>query len=259
MPARESGGKPLRRWSYGQVPSLVGWQMANHVHPTFHELIVILNGTLETRIREQTLLGRRGDVFFYPRGEWHAERASGREPFESIFVSWGPDATFDTTPWPLRSFDREGRMAYLARWILDSHPATPSEERLLDSLLFVLLSEYQRLQQSPEHELILRVKRYFRAHLPEEISLNDVAQTAGLSKFHFARLFREVAGEPPMQMLRRMRVEAARALLYSTPLPLKAIALQVGLNDEFHLSRVFRKILGCTPSSLRGRRGKPVA
>jgi AraC family transcriptional regulator len=112
------------------------------------------------------------------------------------------------------------------------------------------------LQQSPEHELVLQVKRHFRAHLTEAVTLDGVAAASGLSKFHFARVFREVAGESPMQMLRRMRVEAARALLCSTPLPLKAIAQQVGLNDEFHLSRVFRKVLGCTPSSLRQKRKK---
>lgn len=240
--------------SVGHHGPVTSWQMAEHVHRDFHELIVIFTGAHETRIRGQTLVARPGEVYFYPSGEPHAERALGSGPFEIAFISWRPMPDIATGDWPLKVFDREGRIACLVRWLLELN-ASPSgrEEALRTELLHGILCEYDRLQGRPEDELILRVQRYIRAHLADPLTLEDLAAVAGLSPFHFSRLWHKTTGEPPMRMLRRMRVEAARALILRTPLPLKAIAIQVGLSDEYHLSRVFKKITGTPPGSLRAK------
>jgi transcriptional regulator GlxA family with amidase domain len=54
-----------------------------------------------------------------------------------------------------------------------------------------------------------------------------------------------------MAFVRRARIDAARALLQSTPLPLRAIAQRVGLSDAYELSRIFKRVTGIAPSAMR--------
>jgi transcriptional regulator GlxA family with amidase domain len=60
-----------------------------------------------------------------------------------------------------------------------------------------------------------------------------------------------LTGLTPMEDLRQLRLEAARDLLLTTDLPLKAIAPRTGLGDEYHLSRLFRRAFGIAPGALR--------
>jgi transcriptional regulator GlxA family with amidase domain len=75
-----------------------------------------------------------------------------------------------------------------------------------------------------------------------------------MSKFHFSRRYRQLTGLTPMEDLRQLRLEAARDLLLTTDLPLKAIAPRTGLGDEYHLSRLFRRAFGIAPGELRRHR-----
>jgi transcriptional regulator GlxA family with amidase domain len=102
------------------------------------------------------------------------------------------------------------------------------------------------------------VRAYVAKHLVEPIYLEDLAEHVSMSKFHFARLFHRVTGRSPMRYVREARVEAARALLVSSNLPLRSIAPLVGFSDEFQLSRVYRQVTGQAPGSTR-RIGAPRA
>lgn len=96
-----------------------------------------------------------------------------------------------------------------------------------------------------------RARDYLEAHLAENVSLSEVAATCSLSAAHFARGFRLSVGMPPHRYLVHRRVARARELLARTRLPLSDIAVQCGFADQSHLSRVFRRVLGITPGSLR--------
>jgi len=89
------------------------------------------------------------------------------------------------------------------------------------------------------------------AHLSENISLSDLAASCSLSVSHFARAFRLSTGMPPHRFLMEQRVARARELLTRTKLPLCVIAVECGFADQSHLTKVFRRVLGVTPGSLR--------
>ncbi len=234
----------------GRVAPMVGWKIGDHCHPSHNEMILVLSGTIETHICGRVLVGRKGDILLYPRGQVHRERAVGEEPLETLFFAWSE------TParWPLMSFDHENRVEYLVRWMLDIHPSGTLDDRnLLDSLLYAALYKYSHPAPSTRSDMVMQTKRYILAHLNKPITLDDLAATGGFSKFHFSRLFRQASGLTPMEFLRRMRMEVARTLLVGTPLPLKAIAPRVGMANEYHLSRTFKRVFGVVPTSLRGR------
>ena len=96
-----------------------------------------------------------------------------------------------------------------------------------------------------------RIREYIDEHLAENIELETLADIAGLSKWHFARAFKQSVGTPPHFYLIQRRLERAQELLAETDLSLAQIALKSGFSDQSHFSRRFRMFLGVTPRSFR--------
>lgn len=90
---------------------------------------------------------------------------------------------------------------------------------------------------------------YIEAHLSEPLQLSAIAQAACMSRFHFARRFREQTGLSPMEYLRMRRLERARQLLRVDGQRIGQVASELGFYDQSHFVRWFRRSLGCTPSA----------
>jgi AraC-like DNA-binding protein len=232
--------------SHLRFPS--GWKTREHAHDDAYEMILILEGEIETRIRGETLRGPVGSVFVYPRGMPHEERAIDG-PLHMLLVVWRERTPTRVPPdWPLISSDSRGRIRELAHWL---HELQPGDPPTLSSLLHCALFEFERGATLSPDDPISRVCRHIDQNFSQKITLKDLAKIAHQSPYHFSRLFRQRTGMPPMRYLRQTRVEAAKTLVVTSPLPLRAIASMVGLVDEFHLSRVFRSLTGHAPSMLR--------
>jgi AraC family transcriptional regulator len=92
---------------------------------------------------------------------------------------------------------------------------------------------------------------YIRDHSSEDLTLEVLAQQAGFSPFHFARLFRQTTGETPHQCVRRERLAHAQHLLRSTSMSLAQVAVEAGFSDQSYFSRVFKQALRVTPAAYR--------
>lgn len=92
---------------------------------------------------------------------------------------------------------------------------------------------------------------YVDEHLREHISLDDLAGSVALSRYHFARRFRQAVGVSPHEYVVRLRVQRAATLLRQTGTPLRDVALRCGFADQSHLTRVFKKHTGVTPGRYR--------
>ena len=101
---------------------------------------------------------------------------------------------------------------------------------------------------------IRKVASYIEAHLDRSIKNDELAGIARLNTSHFGRAFRNSFGEPPHEYVIRRRVERAQGLMLSTAAPLSEIALDCGLADQSHLTRLFRRIVGQSPRAWRRSR-----
>lgn len=120
---------------------------------------------------------------------------------------------------------------------------------------FGMLGEDRLARASQLHPAQRRhVADYIRAHLGEPIGLQDLARAAGLSRFHFARLFRNTWGHSPYQHVLQQRLQHARHLLRASALPLAEVALRCGSSSQAHFTAACRRLLGATPGELRARR-----
>lgn len=82
-----------------------------------------------------------------------------------------------------------------------------------------------------------------------------LAERAGVTPQHLGRMFRELTGRSPKEYVLEARVEAAKAYLHGSSLPIKRIAAELGFHDEFHFSRLFSRRVGASPSAYRSRAG----
>jgi AraC family transcriptional regulator len=92
---------------------------------------------------------------------------------------------------------------------------------------------------------------YIHDHIGESLELGSISRAAGLSEFHFARLFKAATGATPFQFVTRTRMELAKQLLRKTRLPIFEIAERVGYQKPSHFSARFRVVLGCGPDAYR--------
>ena len=99
--------------------------------------------------------------------------------------------------------------------------------------------------------VLRRIREFIDGNLEKHIGLDELASLAGLSKYHFARAFRQSVGVPPHTYLLKRRVDHARSLLPNTNMPLAEIALAAGFSNQSHLTCRFRKQIGMTPGTYR--------
>ena len=98
-----------------------------------------------------------------------------------------------------------------------------------------------------------RVIELMRDRIADDLRLEEIAQAVGLSRFHFARAFKDSTGLPPHRYQTGLRIEHARLLLETTDLPVADVATRVGYAAPQAFAQVFRRETGCTPSDWRRR------
>jgi AraC family transcriptional regulator len=98
---------------------------------------------------------------------------------------------------------------------------------------------------------LLTLADYIQVHLDQPIKLSDLAELAGISQFHFGRLFKQSMGRSPHQYVLQQRVERAKQLLKNSSSSIAEIALQCGFNSQSHFGVAFRSEVGVTPSCYR--------
>ena len=89
------------------------------------------------------------------------------------------------------------------------------------------------------------------AHSHEDIDLDIAARAAGLSRFHFLRLFAKTLGVTPHQYLVRSRLRHAARLLADNARPITEVALEVGFADLSNFVRTFHLAAGVSPRAFR--------
>ncbi len=103
-------------------------------------------------------------------------------------------------------------------------------------------------------QAIGRALWYVESHLGEPFALADVARVSGLSRFHLARTFAAIVGQPVLSYARARRLSEAARLLSDGAPDILQVALSVGYGSHEAFTRAFRDQFGLTPEEMRARR-----
>jgi AraC-like DNA-binding protein len=234
----------------------------------FHERYVIClchKASANVRYRNRTHQASDGSYMFMEPGETHVnlevpqpqdytvlfvtpaaieqaadELGAPRNPHFALFYGSNPEitSTFErlatTISLSSTALEQQSHLAVLVRIVLENCIEQARRSAVLDA----------KAVRAP----VERAKMYLRERFSEEVTLDELASAAGLSRFHLLRAFAKHVGIPPHAYQVRVRIERARWLLRMGMSPVDA-ANTVGFSDQSHLTRHFKRVLYETPGA----------
>lgn len=252
--------------------------LAGHTHGHEYEARFLIHyirrGQFWHRVRGQTYLARRGTVCFMDLRQPVRYGNDGPGAAEVCWVCFGgkdlPEmfAELGADQKPLFEEIDSPRFEQLFGELLTLTRRQPlGYEARASGLLMLMLAELFAVREAdadfdinlvnlPKRTAMLSTPvrdsiRYMARFFDERLDLKRLSGVAGLSMYHFVRVFRRETGMSPMQYFSRYRIEKAKRVLASSSQPLAQVAQMVGIPNQFKFSHLFRKLAGTTPSKYR--------
>ena len=113
------------------------------------------------------------------------------------------------------------------------------------------VSDASNSRQKDYLDKFLYITNYINEHFAENLSLEQVADLAGFSKYHFTRLFKQYTDTSFYKYLNQKRIDYAKTLLLDPDLPVIDVALQCGFSSLSAFLRMFKQLNKCTPTEFR--------
>ena len=175
-----------------------------------------------------------------------------------VFRKAPSEAQFDKTAkliseWGVEADMKKVREAYFDTRVV-SNRQYASSVRLLSIFaqhLSIVSNQVVVQQQTAEPPVITRAKHFIHEHQSEDLSLGQVAKAVNTSTFYFCKMFKKATGLNFTDYLSRVRIEKAKNLLLNPNLRISEIAYEVGFQSLTHFNRVFKKIVGQSPTEYR--------
>lgn len=257
------------RWTHGAFEAVVK-PMHEHVISATYAGSGKASSIIDGRLTEAE--ARVGTVTYLPRG-YEGEFRVSQNTTSNIYLGHDRLQACADHLAEGRSFDLfhrihapDERLFSIMRMIADEADSPGLHSRLfleqaLDLLCIQLLRAHSTLAQpllNRQHGLapwqVKRVTQYMRDNLGQDITLQELANIVGMSRFHFCTAFRRATGATPHGQLTRIRMEMACDLLKNSPLLVSDIALAVGYSAVASFSTAFHKYTGIAPRQYRNLR-----
>ena len=258
----------VRVW-YSDVP----WQYELHDHSAV-EILLTLEGSVTYTVDDIVYQVRKGEVLIIPPDMQHA-LSMGEESSRYLFL-FEPEGILSMrdiktlTPYFHRPFHlRDGSEAHvrIRELLLKLKDVYEKRELMWNTVCYsYLLRVYAILGQRylngvrnripdggriVESEVITASMTYINNHYKQDLSLDDVAEFAGFSRYYFSRSFKKQTGYSFKDYLCEKRLQVATDLLIRTDKSMKDVAAESGFGSVATFNRVFREKKGCTPTQFR--------
>lgn len=178
-----------------------------------------------------------------------------------VFVGAGPDAErFAKTSrqlldWGLKTDLSRMEEAWFHTKVLskEQYEAMVRLINIFAQHLAVVGNQILVQERNAEPPAVVRAKQYIAEHQDEQLSLGQVAKAVNTSSFYFCKLFKKATGLNFTDYVSRVRIEKAKNLLLNPNTRISEVAFEVGFQSLTHFNRVFRKVVGESPTDYRRR------
>ena len=174
-----------------------------------------------------------------------------RKPSEAQFGRM----TRQLEEWGLEAGTSELRNAFFATRVLTrrQHDAMVTLLRIFALHLSTVSNQVLVRQENSEPPMITRAKEFIGKNQGEALSLALVAKAVNTSTFYFCKMFKKATGLNFTDYVSRTRIEKSKNLLLNPNLRVSEIAFEVGFQSLTHFNRVFKRIVGESPTEYRSK------
>ncbi|MBR1823581.1 MAG: helix-turn-helix transcriptional regulator [Ruminococcus sp.] len=241
------------------------------------ELIMPLKNEYRITVGETEYILPENDVIIIPPGELHSMPAiPGRRLIFQCDNSVLSDVTvlepvtrIMVSPVIINSALNKDLHKLAQKTMLDIHTLYSSNSELSDVKiylkvieLFMAISELQLQQQKvimdcddeklgEYNEKFGTVLKYIDNNYMYDITLDQLADVAGYSKYHFSRIFKQYNSMSYLQYINARRTKAAETLLLDPDIPITEVAMRSGFKSLTTFNRIFKDIKHCTPTDFK--------
>lgn len=232
-------------------------------------MIYCLDGRGELTVENETCKVHAGDLIVLPEGVSHAYKASEKAPWTIYWVHFSGEKAADfidylaipgnhfVLPLGIHS-GLVGDYEMLLESLQSSFSLTASvhASNLLRGILtkIVQLQTLSRQRKVAHNFNIEHIHSLMQARLHEQLDLDAFAKAANISKYHFVKKYKQLTGTTPINHFIHLKIERACHLLDMTTKSINEISYAVGYEDAYYFSRIFKKIMGLSPSQYRRMR-----
>lgn len=231
----------------------------------FYTIEYVLTGECEVTLDGRCFALHAGSVFGYAPHIRHRIRNTNAEnPLAKYFVSFaGASApglfaeVFKAPPRP-RQITNLRTMAALFRQLLEcgqrgGHHLQRIGHLLVELIAVETLANTVSLQvhHSQSHLTFQRCRTYLEHHYRSIQSVAELAKACHVSSGYLSRIFKKYTGESPYDAIIRLRLNRSAELLQKRDVLVKEAAQDIGFQDPYHFSRVFKRHFGISPQKFR--------
>ncbi|HEY6391097.1 MAG TPA: AraC family transcriptional regulator [Bryobacteraceae bacterium] len=218
----------------------------------------VLEGSFREKSADGTLVCRPGAIRFLPAGEIHEDVIETRLRCLHIQAEASVLEELDRqSAIPRRSAEISGLTATLLanRLYAEFSREDCASSMAVEGLVLEILAELARTETKPRPALVPNWLKHatdiVESRFLERLSLADIASEVGVHYVHLSRQFHKYNRCTIGDLIRRRRVQHASHLLAHSRTPLAEIALICGFSDQSHLSFLFKRYMGLSPSKFR--------
>ena len=259
---------PLTKECYptamGFYPEAAGHRMQRQL-PDENLLLYCVSGRGVVRTEDWQGKVSAGQVIILPQGLAHEYRAHPKDPWTLYWVHFqgtntGIFSQFLGYREGLPVLDAGISTGLIAGFgsLMEVRHTGYSDRAFINAanhlrFLFTQMAmEIRATQARGQHNFNLeKLQGYMREHLNQSITLDTLAALANMSKYHFSGKYKKLTGYSPIKHFLNMKMEHACHLLDSSNLSVKAIAAELGFDDQLYFSRLFSRTIGQSPRAYR--------
>lgn len=253
--------------SFGYYPKAHGHQMQRDLHDD-HLLIYCLGGTADLQVEGRPHRIGRGDLVLLPRDCVHRYQADEDDPWsifwvhfegalsDSFIENFGYSFEQPTLPLGVQPRVVEDFETLLAvRQSGFSQKVYIHVANHLRRLLTYIAVQIAKARHGHQPLNLDEIHGQMLHHLHGQLDLDQLATHVNLSRFYFAKRYKELTGCSPIQRFIRFKMEHAAYLLDTTRKPIAGVARELGYEDAYYFSRLFKKVIGLSPRDYRRVKG----
>lgn len=238
-----------------------GTVLPRHSHPHAY-ITFVIEGAFRERYAGRSIVCRTGMIRYLPAGEQHENEIQTRS--RCLHVSSDPSSFEQLRQQPAVP-KRPAEMSGLTTtWLANRLYAEFSRQdtasaMAIEGLVLEILAEIARSDAADTARLapswLKQATEIVESRFLERLSLTEIASEVGVHYVHLSRQFHKYNRCTVGELIRRRRVQYASHLLAHSRTPLAEIALVCGFSDQSHLSFLFKRYMGLSPSKFRSLAG----